>query len=106
MKKNRPGVLVTITCQPHLVDRFVELLLRETTTIGLRWRLDNRLKATRTIREVETPYGTVRCKVAELDGKITNISPEYDDCKRAALEKNIPLKTIMETARAMASGER
>jgi uncharacterized protein (TIGR00299 family) protein len=106
MKKNRPGMLVTVTCQPHLVERFTELLLRETTTIGLRWRLDNRLKARRTIREVETPFGTIRCKVAEVDGGITNISPEYEDCKRVALEKNIPLKTIMETARTAATGER
>ncbi len=52
MKKNLPGTLVTITCQPHLVERFTEFLLRETTATGLRWRLDNRLKAQRPIREV------------------------------------------------------
>lgn len=101
MKKNRPGTLITVTCQPHMVERFTELLLKETTTIGLRWRLDNRLKARRTIREVETPYGKIRCKVAELDGGIVNIAPEYEDCKRAALENNIPLKEIMEKVRVL-----
>jgi uncharacterized protein (TIGR00299 family) protein len=105
MKKNRPGMVVTVTCRPHLVERFTELLLQETTTIGLRWRLDNRLKARRTMREVDTPFGVIRCKVASLDGKMTNITPEYDDCKRVALEKNVPLKTIMAAARAAAMVE-
>ncbi len=96
MKKNRPGTLVTITCEPHLVERFTDLLLRETTTIGVRWRLDHRLKARRTIREVRTPYGPVRCKVAETD-RIVNVAPEYEDCRRIALERKIPLKEVMGT---------
>ncbi len=102
MKKNRPGTLFTIICQPHLVERFADFLLRETTTIGLRWRLDNRLKARRTIREVQTQYGPVKCKVAETDNGIVNISPEYEDCKRIALERKVPLKEVMETAKAAA----
>lgn len=96
MKKNRPGSLVTITCQPHQVDRFAGFLLRETTSIGLRWRVENRIKAYRAIREVQTPFGVIRCKVAEVGGKIVNVSPEYEDCKRAALEHHRPLKVVME----------
>ena len=101
MKKNRPGTLVTVTCQPHLLERLTQYLLLETTTIGLRWRLDNRLKARRTIHELDTEYGSIRYKVAEVDKGITNIAPEYEDCKRAALENNIPLKEVMDKVRAL-----
>jgi uncharacterized protein (DUF111 family) len=79
-----------------------ECLMRETTTIGLRWRIDRRLKASRQTRRVETTYGPIRCKVAEVDGRIVNVSPEYDDCRRAAEEINVPLKDVMGAARAAA----
>ncbi len=102
MKKNRPGTLVTVTCEPHHVQRLSNFLLRETTTIGLRWRLENRIKAHRRIEEVQTQYGPVKGKVAEAYGGIINISPEYEDCKRIALEKNVPLKEVMDAARAAA----
>ena len=102
MKKNRPGTLVTVTCQPHLIERFTDFLLRETTTIGLRWRVENRLKARRTIREVQTQYGPIKCKVAEINSGIINISPEYEDCKRVTLEKKISLKEVMDAAKAAA----
>lgn len=101
MKKNRPGILLTVTCPPHLVERFTGFLLRETTSIGLRWRVENRFKARRTIREVQTPFGIIRCKVAELNGEIINIAPEYDDCKRAALEQRLPLKEIIERVKGI-----
>ncbi len=102
MKKNRPGTLVTVICQPYLLERFADFLLRETTSIGLRWRLDNRITARRTIREVQTQYGPIKCKVAGTNHGIINISPEYEDCKRVALGKKIPLKEVMETAKAAA----
>ncbi len=102
MKKNRPGTLVTVTCQPHLVERFADFLLRETTTIGLRWRVENRLKVRRAILEVQTQYGTVKCKVAEVKSGVINISPEYEDCKRVTLEKKVSLKDVMEAAKAAA----
>lgn len=100
MKKNRPGTLLTVTCPTTLIQRFTDLLLRETTTIGLRWRVENRIKARRTIREVQTKYGPVKSKVAETDNGIINISPEYEDCKRIATEKKVPLKEVMDAARA------
>ena len=102
MKKNRPGTLVTVTCQPHLMQRLTDFILRETTTIGLRWRLDNRIKARRTIREVQTQYGPVKGKVAETNNGIINISPEYEDCKRIAIEKKVPLKEVMDAAKVAA----
>lgn len=104
MKKNRPGTLLTVLCAPEKIGEFADFLLRETTTIGLRWRIDNRTTARRSIREVQTSYGTVRIKVAEVNGNTINATPEYEDCKRLALENNVPLKEIMEQAR-LAAGE-
>lgn len=102
MKKNRPGTLVTVICPPEQVSAVSDILLRETTTIGLRWRIDNRIKARRSIREISTEYGNIRIKIARAGSEIVNITPEYDDCKRLALEKSIPLKRVLEAARAAA----
>ncbi len=103
MKKNRPGTLVTVICHPERINEFAGFLMRETTTIGLRWRIDNRIKARRSIREVQTKYGPVKVKVAEVSGGTLNATPEYEDCKRLALEKEIPLKELMEHARMAAT---
>lgn len=101
MKKNRPGTMITVICAVEAVEKFADFLLRETTTIGLRWRVDDRLKADRAIREVETRYGRVRFKLAQLGDRIVNVSPEYEDCKRLALEKGLALREVMEEARAV-----
>ena len=101
MKKNRTGMLLTIVCSPRAVWEFANFLLRETTTIGTRWRLENRIKAGRTIQKIDTPYGKIRFKLAEIDGEVINASPEYDDCKRAALDNEVPIKKVMEELRAI-----
>jgi uncharacterized protein (TIGR00299 family) protein len=102
MKKNRGGVLLTILCSPDRVTELSGFLFEETTTIGLRWRMDNRIKAQRKNTVVTTRFGEVHCKLAQLNTKVINVKPEYDDCKRIALEHNVPLKTVMEEARAKA----
>lgn len=104
MKKNRPGTMLTVLCQPERVQRFSDFLMRETTTIGLRWRVDNRIKAQRTIKEVRTKFGVIKFKVAYVGTTVINASPEYEDCKRLASEKKVPLKEVMDEARAVASG--
>jgi len=105
MKKNRPGTLVTVICPPDMVGEVSDLLMRETTTIGLRWRIDNRIKAQRVIKEIRTTYGTVRIKVARAGDRIINIAPEYEDCKRLAIKRNIPLKDVMAAAQSAAMQE-
>ncbi len=101
MKKNRPGTLLTVLCAMEDIGRFADFLLQETTSIGLRWRAENRIKARRNIRTVSTRFGTVRIKIAETcGGEIINITPEYEDCRQIAAEKNIPLKNVMEDVRA------
>ncbi|MGD9364110.1 MAG: nickel pincer cofactor biosynthesis protein LarC [Desulfobacteraceae bacterium] len=102
MKKNRRGTLVTILCRPEMVTSLSELLFRETTTIGLRWRLDNRFTLERSFITAKTRFGEISCKAATQGGALVNVMPEYEECKRVAVELNVPLKTVMEEARAQA----
>jgi uncharacterized protein (TIGR00299 family) protein len=103
MKKNRPGTLITVICPIEQVNRLADVLIRETTSIGLRCRIDNRIKADRTKKEIATLYGNIRVKIARVRGEIVNITPEYHDCKRLALDRDIPLKRVLEEARAGAA---
>jgi uncharacterized protein (TIGR00299 family) protein len=99
MKKGRAGVQLTVLCRPELVPALQELLFRETSTIGLRWRLENKVALAREFVEVDTGRGKVRIKVARLNsGKIANASPEYEDCRKIAAEHSLPLKQVMEEA--------
>jgi hypothetical protein len=98
MKKNRTGMLVTLVCPVGEVGRFADFLLRETTTIGLRWRSENRLKARRRIESIQTPYGRINFKIAHMGGETINVTPEYDDCLRAAVKHKISLKQVMAEA--------
>ncbi|MCK8601717.1 nickel pincer cofactor biosynthesis protein LarC [Desulfoferrobacter suflitae] len=100
MKKNRPGNLLTVICRPDNVQRLADMILRETTTIGMRWRLENRLKAQRDVIQVETPYGIIRCKIATAGQHIINVSPEYEDCKKAARNHHVPLKDVADAAKS------
>ncbi len=95
MKKNRPGILLTLLCKPDDLHRFSQFLLKETSSIGLRWHFENRIKAVRDIREISTSLGPVRVKTARLLDDIVHQSPEFEDCKKIALARNIPLKTVI-----------
>ncbi len=103
MKKNRPGTLVTIICAPDRVAEFSDFLIRETTTIGLRWRVENRIKARRDFEGIDTEFGMVKLKIARKGKTMINLTPEYEDCKRLAREKNVPLKSVMAAAWASAA---
>jgi hypothetical protein len=104
MKKNRPGTLLSVICLPDSVGKFADILMQETTTIGLRWRVENRIKARRVIEKIDTRHGPIHVKLAKNNGRIINLTPEYDDCKRAALEKKIPLKKVMDEVKSEAFG--
>ncbi len=96
MKKNRPGTLVTVIARPEQRDGLAQILFAETSTLGMRmYEAERRVQAREWI-EVETPHGRVRIKVAR-DG---NFAPEYDDCRRLALESGVPLKEILAEASA------
>jgi len=101
MKKNRPGLVVTILCAPEKSDALAQLVFEQTTTIGLRIYEARRKVLEREHVEVETPYGKVRIKVAKREGKVVNAAPEYDDCQKLAAEKNVPLKEVILAAQAV-----
>jgi pyridinium-3,5-bisthiocarboxylic acid mononucleotide nickel chelatase len=98
MKKNRPGQLITLLCEPSNRDRLIDLIFRETTTIGVRTHEVFRRTLERQSVPVETPLGTVRMKIARLNGTVLNAAPEYEDCQRIAAEKGLPLKQVLSTA--------
>ncbi|MGA3080719.1 MAG: nickel pincer cofactor biosynthesis protein LarC [Terracidiphilus sp.] len=99
MKKGRAGVQVTVLCRPDLVHALNDVLFRETTTIGLRWRLENKVALAREFVDVETSWGSVRIKIARLpNGAIANAAPEFEDCRKIAAENAVPLKQVMEQA--------
>lgn len=100
MKKNRPGLQVTILTTPEKADALAQLVFEQTTTIGLRIYEARRKVLEREHVEVETPYGKVRMKVAKREGKVMNAAPEFDDCQKLAAEKNVPLKQVMIAAQA------
>ncbi len=95
MKKNRPGLQITVLTAPEKADALAQLLFEQTTTIGLRIYEARRKVLEREHVEVETPYGKVRVKVAKREGKVVNVAPEFDDCQRLAAEKNVPLKEVI-----------
>jgi uncharacterized protein (TIGR00299 family) protein len=98
MKKGRIGTLLTILCRPADAPRFEELLFRETSTLGVRTRTEQRRTLDRAHVTVVTPYGEIRIKTAALDGVITHAQPEYEDCHARALEHRVPLKQVIDAA--------
>jgi pyridinium-3,5-bisthiocarboxylic acid mononucleotide nickel chelatase len=98
MKKGRLGTLLTILTKPEDAATIEELLFRETTTLGIRRRTEERVILDRSFVTVETAYGRIRVKVASSGGERRNAMPEYEDCRRAAREHSVPLKLVMEAA--------
>jgi uncharacterized protein (TIGR00299 family) protein len=102
MKKNRPGVILTVLCDENSADRFSEMTLRETTAFGVRRAVFERRKLRREIAEVKTRFGSVQVKVGRLNGKIIQASPEYEACRRLADEKREPVLSVYREAQAEA----
>jgi uncharacterized protein (TIGR00299 family) protein len=99
MKKNRPATLITVICSAEKLSSVVDFLIRETTTLGLRWREEERSCADREILTLQTEYGKIRFKLARWDGRNVNLSPEYEDCKRLALSHHVSIKEVFEEAK-------
>jgi uncharacterized protein (TIGR00299 family) protein len=98
MKKGRLGTLLTVLAKPEQAAALEELLFRETTTLGIRRRTEQRSILVRTFNTVETAYGKVRIKIAGMQDGPRNAMPEYEDCRRAAREHGVPLKAVTEAA--------
>ncbi len=100
MKKGRPGILLSVLTDREKQQPALEIVFRETTSIGVRIREVGRKKLRREIREVQTKYGPVRVKVSRMGGEILTVTPEYEDCKRIAETMQVPLKSIIEETKA------
>jgi uncharacterized protein (TIGR00299 family) protein len=103
MKKNRPGVVLTVLCQENAADEFCELILRETTAFGVRRTSCERRKLKREIVQVKTRFGSVAVKVGRLNGKVIQASPEYEACRALAEEKRESVLTIYRESQAAAA---
>jgi pyridinium-3,5-bisthiocarboxylic acid mononucleotide nickel chelatase len=98
MKKNRPGFLITVLCAPEDEAKFQKMLFAETTTLGVRSAVAQRRVLPREWVTVVTQFGPVRVKVAYADGHILQAAPEFDDCRKLAAEKNVPLQQVLDEA--------
>jgi hypothetical protein len=98
MKKNRPGVLLTVLCAEADADKFSELMLRETTAFGVRKAIAERRKLRREFAEVKTAFGKVAVKIGRLGGKVVQAAPEFESAKKLAAQKKVPVKRIYEAA--------
>jgi len=98
MKKNRPGMLLTVLCPPEKKPALTRLIFAETTTLGVRMRQESRAVLARRHVNVHTQWGEVRMKLANLNGHVSNYAPEYEDCRRIAEARQVPLKTVMQEA--------
>jgi uncharacterized protein (TIGR00299 family) protein len=99
MKKNRPGVLLSVLCAQDKKEAVMKLLFTETTTLGVRSYEVSRRALQRSVVRVETQYGPIDVKVAHLDGRVVNEMPEFEQCRDAAAKANVPLKSVEEAAR-------
>ena len=102
MKKNRPGVMLSALVPQELETAAFELILRETTTLGVRTRPVERYVAERRIESMESALGVIGVKVKYLGGKAVSASPEYEDCRKIALESGISLQDVYQQAMAEA----
>ena len=98
MKKNRPGTLLSVICDPDSAESLAALVLAETSTLGVRMSRWERVCLDRRWEEVVTGFGTIRIKIGERDGKTITASPEYEDCKQAAAEHDVAIRQVYENA--------
>ena len=98
MKKNRPGTLLTLLCKPQDANALMSLIFAETTTFGARTYSAQRRTLPRESVNVHTQYGDVRIKLSRVNGHIQHVAPEFEDCRKLAVEKNVPLQRVISDA--------
>jgi hypothetical protein len=102
MKKNRPGFNVTVLCDPGDLERFTRLLLRHSSSFGLRYTVQERVCLERRMEEVRTAYGPITVKIGMHGDEMLKAVPEYEDCRAAALQYQVPIRQVFDAARAEA----
>ncbi|RZD16743.1 MAG: nickel pincer cofactor biosynthesis protein LarC [Candidatus Acididesulfobacter guangdongensis] len=94
MKKNRPGIVLNVLCDVPSIKKLSAVIMEETTTIGVRIAIKDKIYIDRFTEEINTPYGTIKVKVSKLGNKILNKKPEYENLKKIALNNNVSLKEV------------
>jgi uncharacterized protein (TIGR00299 family) protein len=102
MKKNRPAIMLSVLAPAYTEARLTEIIMQETSTLGIRVRPVSRHIAQREIMEFESSLGNAHVKVKRFSGNILNVSPEYEDCHKIALEKDMPLQEVFRIVEAEA----
>jgi uncharacterized protein (TIGR00299 family) protein len=98
MKKSRPGALLTVLAKTEDANRLTKTIFAETTTLGVRRHEEQRQTLSRRWETVDTTWGPVRIKIANMNGSISNYAPEYEDCRSLAEAQHVPLRTVMQEA--------
>ena len=105
MKRGRPGVVLTALCAPERVGELSRRLFEESSTIGVRWSERRRARLERKMVTVQTIYGAVACKVSSFEGRVVTVTPEFAEVARIAREKSLPVREVLDQARADARRE-
>jgi len=103
MKKQRPGIKLSVICRIEDTDKLAEIIFKETTTLGIRIYQTERKRLDIEKKKIKTKYGNITLKIGKLNNKIVNITPEYEDCVRASEKYNIPLKRMVDEAKKYAN---
>lgn len=98
MKKSRPANILNVICKPENNTKIQEIIFRETSAIGVRKQIIHRNKLKRENITVKTRYGKINIKISFLGNELLNIKPEYEDCKKISIEKNIPISKVVNSA--------
>src|SRR6202158_6125859 len=98
MKKSRPGAMLTVLAKMEDANRLTKTIFAETTTLGVRRREEQRQTLARRWETVDTTWGPVRIKIANMNGSVSNYAPEYEDCRTLAEAQHVPLRTVMQEA--------
>jgi len=99
MKRSRPGVVLTALCEPGRVSDLSRLLFEESSTIGVRWTAYQRSRLEREMVRLDTAYGPVTFKVSRLEGRVVTVTPEFEEVRRIARDKGLPVREVLEQAR-------
>ncbi len=99
MKRSRPGVVLTALCEPGRVADLSRLLFEESSTIGVRWTAYQRSRLAREMVRLDTAYGPVTFKVSRLEGRVVTVTPEFEEVRRIARDRGLPVREVLEQAR-------
>ncbi len=102
MKRTRPATMLSVLADEEKMEKMLEIIFDETTTLGVRISKIKRKKLNRENRKVSTKYGKIEVKIGKHDGAIKNISPGYEECRKIATRLNIPLKKVYQEAQQAA----